>query len=77
LKLMLMFTKPQDINAESVDCSHGSPECQTNSEDAHQPSPVSVLEPMFYEDNLDDSEDILDDSEDLPYPNFLSKEQVL
>jgi len=67
----------KDINAESVDCSHGSPECQTNSEDAHQPSPVSVLEPMFYEDNLDDSEDILDDSEDLPYPNFLSLENQL
>ncbi|XP_010461590.2 PREDICTED: uncharacterized protein LOC104742301 isoform X2 [Camelina sativa] len=40
------------------DCSNASPECQTNSEEAHQPSPVSVLEPIFYEDNLDDSEDL-------------------
>ncbi|XP_010509015.1 PREDICTED: uncharacterized protein LOC104785496 [Camelina sativa] len=40
------------------DCSNASPECQTNSEEAHQPSPVSVLEPMFYEDILDDSEDL-------------------
>ncbi|KAL1191589.1 hypothetical protein V5N11_007617 [Cardamine amara subsp. amara] len=38
------------------DSSNESPECQTNSE--HQPSPVSVLEPVFYEDMLDDSEEL-------------------
>ncbi|KAG7574205.1 hypothetical protein ISN44_As09g024120 [Arabidopsis suecica] len=67
----------KDKNDESLDCSNASLECQTNSEEAHQPSPVSVLEPMFYEDILDDSEDILDDSEDLPYPDFQSLEKQL
>ncbi|CAE6038880.1 unnamed protein product [Arabidopsis arenosa] len=60
----------KDKNDESLDCSNASLECQTNSEEAHQPSPVSVLEPMFYED-------ILDDSEDLPYPDFQSLEKQL
>ncbi|CAH8265299.1 unnamed protein product [Arabidopsis lyrata] len=67
----------KDKNDESLDCSNASLECLTNSEEAHQPSPVSVLEPMFYEDILDDSEDILDDSEDLPYPDFQSLEKQL
>ncbi|EOA27066.1 hypothetical protein CARUB_v10023163mg [Capsella rubella] len=52
------------------DCSNPSPECQTNSEEAHQPSPVSVLEPMF-------SEDILDDCDELPYLDSSSLERQL
>uniref|UniRef100_A0A1J3J9W9 DUF4378 domain-containing protein n=1 Tax=Noccaea caerulescens TaxID=107243 RepID=A0A1J3J9W9_NOCCA len=50
----------KDENEDSLDCvSNASPcGCQTNSEEAHQPSPVSVLEPMFDEDSLDDCEEI-------------------
>lgn len=53
----------QDENEDSSDCaSNASPcGCQTNSEEAHQPSPVSVLEPMFDDDDvLDDCEEISD-----------------
>lgn len=58
----------QDENEDSLDCSNASPGCQTNSEEAHQPSPVSVLEPIFIEDMLDDTEEI-------PYLDFHGEEQ--
>uniref|UniRef100_A0A1J3EI95 DUF4378 domain-containing protein n=1 Tax=Noccaea caerulescens TaxID=107243 RepID=A0A1J3EI95_NOCCA len=50
----------KDENKDTLDCvSNASPSgCQTNPEEAHQPSPVSVLEPMFDEDSLDDCEEI-------------------
>ncbi|CAA7029452.1 unnamed protein product [Microthlaspi erraticum] len=50
----------KDDNKDSSDCvSNASPSgCQTNSEEAHQPSPVSVLEPMFDDDSLDDCEEV-------------------
>ncbi|ESQ52621.1 hypothetical protein EUTSA_v10016572mg [Eutrema salsugineum] len=60
----------KDENEDSLDCSNASPGCQTNSEEAHQPSPVSVLEPVFYED-------MLDDDEELPHLDFYGLEKQL
>lgn len=60
----------QGENDDSLDCSNASPECQTNTEEAHQPSPVSVLEPVFYEDMLDDIEEI-------PHLDFHGKELLI
>lgn len=61
--------KLQDESEDSSDCSiSSSPGCQT--EEAHQPSPVSVLEPIFNDDMLED------DSEELPYLDLRGKEQT-
>ncbi|VVB02706.1 unnamed protein product [Arabis nemorensis] len=57
-------------NDDSLDSSNASPVCQTNTEETHQPSPVSVLEPVFYED-------MLDDSEELPHLDFHGLEKQL
>ncbi|CAH2058727.1 unnamed protein product [Thlaspi arvense] len=55
-------------NDDSLDCFSASPECQTNSEEAHQPSPVSVLDPIF-------NDDMVDDSEELPYLDLQGLEE--
>ncbi|CAN8317275.1 unnamed protein product [Cochlearia groenlandica] len=44
-------------NDESLECTGTSPGCQANSEEAHQPSPVSVLEPMFCEEDMSDDDE--------------------
>ncbi|CAH8361374.1 unnamed protein product [Eruca vesicaria subsp. sativa] len=59
----------KDESEDSSDCSAASPGCQT--EEAHQPSPVSVLEPMFDDDVLED------DSEELPYLDLHGIEKQL
>ena len=59
----------KDESEDSSDCSSASPGCQT--EEAHQPSPVSVLEPIF---NDDVSEE---DSEELPYLDLHGIEKQL
>lgn len=60
----------KDESEDSSDCSTASsPGCQTD--EAHQPSPVSVLEPMFNDDVLDD------DSEELPYLDLHGIEKQL
>ncbi|XP_018472623.1 uncharacterized protein LOC108843955 isoform X2 [Raphanus sativus] len=57
----------KDENEDSSDCSStASPGCQT--EEAHQPSPVSVLEPIFNDDVLEE------DSEELPYLDLHEKQ---
>ncbi|CAF1700732.1 BnaC03g22110D [Brassica napus] len=60
----------KDESEDSSDCSiSSSPGCQT--EEAHQPSPVSVLEPIFNDDMLED------DSEELPYLDLRGIEKQL
>ncbi|KAL0711021.1 hypothetical protein Bca4012_017999 [Brassica carinata] len=73
VKFRHVSSPPRSINKDesedSSDCSsNASPGCQT--EEAHQPSPVSVLEPVF-------NDDVLEDSEELPYLDLHGIEKQL
>ncbi|KAF8108317.1 hypothetical protein N665_0111s0030 [Sinapis alba] len=59
----------KDESEDSSDFSSASSGCQT--EEAHQPSPVSVLEPVFNDDMLEE------DSEELPYLDLHGLEKQL
>ncbi|XP_010554581.1 PREDICTED: uncharacterized protein LOC104824254 isoform X2 [Tarenaya hassleriana] len=60
----------KDEEGNPLHCSGTYPECQTSLEEGNQPSPVSVLEPVF------DGE-MLENFEKLPHFNFLGLEQQL